>query len=249
MRTSIHGNKDEILVTDGKLIYLSHWAFTPELERVYDLQQHQDHLMTESFMLDDAKHHRSYWTLSVLVPADRQVPRVAIPDGDLIAMEDDKVYGIRVLRTAADDGSVNPAESGFSFFSMTRHAKEAPSAKPPRKSRPDRRKRPQSAAVSKYDYYENWITGIHVNPDAMLLDEDHVFVAGTPNAYPDDDIYQAVEGRMGGLLVVASKEDGKELARYHLDAAPTWDGMSAADGKLFVSLKNGSVICYGRKKP
>lgn len=47
------------------------------------------------------------------------------------------------------------------------------------------------------------------------------------------------------LLVVASKKDGKELARYGLADVPTWDGMSAADGKLFISLKNGSVVCLG----
>ena len=40
---------------------------------------------------------------------------------------------------------------------------------------------------------------------------------------------------------------GRELARYNLDAVPTWDGMSAANGKLFMSLKNESVIYYGKE--
>jgi len=38
-------------------------------------------------------------------------------------------------------------------------------------------------------------------------------------------------------MFIASKEHGNEVARYELDDVPTWDGMSAADGKLFVSLK------------
>ncbi len=246
-RTAIRGNKNEILVTDGKLIYLSHWAFTPELEQVDDIEKHRDHLLTGSFMLDDAKHHRSYWTLSRIVPSSRRVPQVAIPDGDLIAVEKDRVYGVRVIRTAADAQSINPAEAGLSFFCMTRHEKE-PSRARPRKPRPGKKKRPQYVPVSKYDYRENWATGIHVNPDAMLLDEDNVFVAGTPNVFPEDDIFKAVEGRMGGLLVIASKEDGKEVARYELADVPTWDGMSAADGKLFVSLKNGALVCFGEKE-
>jgi len=98
-----------------------------------------------------------------------------------------------------------------------------------------------------HDYVETWTTGIHVNPEAMLLDGDSVFVAGTPNEFPDDDIFKAIEGRMGGVLVVASKEDGTETARYKFEAMPTWDGMSAADGKLFVSLRNGTVVCLGAK--
>jgi hypothetical protein len=45
--------------------------------------------------------------------------------------------------------------------------------------------------------------------------------------------------------MVVSAADGKVLAEYKLDALPVWDGMSVAGGRLFVSLKNGSVICMG----
>ena len=49
---------------------------------------------------------------------------------------------------------------------------------------------------------------------------------------------------MGGVLVVASREDGRELARYELNAAPVWDGMAAANSQLVVCLCDGSVICW-----
>jgi hypothetical protein len=50
---------------------------------------------------------------------------------------------------------------------------------------------------------------------AMLKAGDVLFVAGTPNEYPHDDVYRAVEGRAGGVLVAAS-DDGKTLRRYRL---------------------------------
>ncbi len=34
-----------------------------------------------------------------------------------------------------------------------------------------------------------------------------------------------------------------ELARYRLDSAPVFDGMAAANGRLYLSLENGQVLC------
>jgi len=247
--TAIYGNKNEILVTDGKLIYLSHWAFTSDLTQIEDVEKHEDHLMTGSFMLDDAKHHRSYWTMSRIVPSDRRVPQVAIPDGDLIVMDGRRVFGTRALQTGSNSKSLDPREKGFTLFSMTAFEKtmKTETGKESTKRKKNKSRILRYAPVSKYEYRENWMTGIHVNAEAMLMDDDNLFLAGTPNAFPEDDIFKGVEGRMGGLLIVVSKEDGAELARYALKDVPSWDGMSAEDGKLFISLKNGSVICFGSK--
>jgi len=34
------------------------------------------------------------------------------------------------------------------------------------------------------------------------------------------------------------------VAQYELDAQPVFDGMIAADGRVFVSLADGSVACW-----
>ena len=246
-RTAIHGNKNEILVTDGKLIYLSHWAFTPELDQVEDLEKHGDHLVTGSSMLDDTKHHRGFWTMSRIVTSSRRLPQTASPDGDLIVMDGNNVFGTRFSPTGTSVHAYDPRENGLDLFSMTAHEKEVKTKgkKEAGDTTASRSKRGSLTPVSKFDYSENWRTGVQVNADAMLMDGDNLFLAGRPNKFPEDDIFKGIEGRMGGLLVVASKKDGKELARYDLADVPTWDGMSAADGKLFVSLKNGSVVCFG----
>jgi hypothetical protein len=50
------------------------------------------------------------------------------------------------------------------------------------------------------------------------------------------------------LLLAISAVDGTELARYRLDCSPVFDGMAAANGQLYLSLENGSVVCLGEAK-
>ena len=56
----------------------------------------------------------------------------------------------------------------------------------------------------------------------------------------------AWRGKRGALLWVVSADDGKKLAEYKLEDLPVWDGMAVANGRLFVSLKNGQIACWGK---
>jgi hypothetical protein len=49
------------------------------------------------------------------------------------------------------------------------------------------------------------------------------------------------------LLWAVSADTGKKLAEYKIPAVPVWDGMMAANGRLFLSLKDGTVLCMGKK--
>jgi len=94
---------------------------------------------------------------------------------------------------------------------------------------------------------ERWSSNIPLTGKALALAEGVLFVAGTPVAFPDDDLAKAYEGGMGGVLWAVSAETGEKLAECKLDAAPAWDGMAVADGRLCLSLKDGSVVCMGAK--
>ncbi len=90
-----------------------------------------------------------------------------------------------------------------------------------------------------------------------------MFVAGPPDLADetkmlgylpgaDDDInrqlraqHDAWLGKRGGLLRVVSVENGEKLAECKLESIPVFDGMAAARGKLFLSLRNGHVACFG----
>ncbi len=55
----------------------------------------------------------------------------------------------------------------------------------------------------------------------------------------------AFEGRKGALLMAVSKQEGKTLAAYRLDSPPVFDGLIAADERLFAATMDGQVLCLG----
>ncbi len=79
----------------------------------------------------------------------------------------------------------------------------------------------------------------------MVLAGRHLFVAGPPDVVDTDDPMTAFEGRKGALLRAYSAIDGKLLAEYKLDAPPVFDGLIAANGQMYISLENGTVLCMG----
>jgi hypothetical protein len=82
----------------------------------------------------------------------------------------------------------------------------------------------------------------------MALAGDVLFVAGTPVAFPKDDLAKAYEGRMGGVLWAVSAETGEKLAEYRLDAAPVWDSIAVARGRLYIATQDGKLRCFGEKQ-
>ena len=81
----------------------------------------------------------------------------------------------------------------------------------------------------------------------MALADNSLFVAGTPVVFPSDDLHKAYEGRMGGVLWAVSAQTGEKMAETKLSAAPAWDGIAVANGRLYISLEDGSVVCLGSR--
>jgi outer membrane protein assembly factor BamB len=94
----------------------------------------------------------------------------------------------------------------------------------------------------------------------MVLANTTLFIAGPPDVVdeeeafynPNDEKIQAklaeqnaaLGGRKGGLLLVVSASDGKKLTEYKLESIPVWDGMAAANGRLYLATKNGKILCF-----
>jgi outer membrane protein assembly factor BamB len=76
-----------------------------------------------------------------------------------------------------------------------------------------------------------------VQVEAILLSGDVLFAAG-----PNDYVHRA----KGGFLWAFSAKDGNVLKKLKLEYPPVYDGMAAANGKLFVTLQNGKVFCFGK---
>ena len=54
----------------------------------------------------------------------------------------------------------------------------------------------------------------------------------------------AFEGRAGAVLWAVSASDGKKLAEYPLASPPIFDGMAAANARLYLATMGGKVRCF-----
>jgi len=116
--------------------------------------------------------------------------------------------------------------------------------------------------LSALDY--NWV---NEEPDvmakAMVLANGRLFIAGPRDVVDEKTMWglsneksfqakmqeqaQQLKGKHGGVMQVLAKKDGKKLAQYKLDALPAFDGLIAAEGRLYMVTQNGSIVCYEGK--
>jgi hypothetical protein len=55
----------------------------------------------------------------------------------------------------------------------------------------------------------------------------------------------ALRGKRGGQILAFAAGEGKMLAAFELGAMPTFDGMAAARGRLYLTTVDGKVLCLG----
>ncbi len=98
----------------------------------------------------------------------------------------------------------------------------------------------------------------------MVLTDNALFAAGPPDVADEEAAVKtlldpetqkklaeqsaAFEGKRGALLVAVSRDDGDKLAAYRLDFVPRFDGLIAANGRLYVSTLGGDVLCLSGAK-
>jgi outer membrane protein assembly factor BamB len=256
---SIEGFKGDIFIADDKMLYLRHQAFTPNLSPVKLQDVKQPHLIPSHGFLEAIPQHRSFWTIDTMLHYDIPTGQGGV-HGDILIIDGSRFYEVRGYppgRTAWFD----PRTSGYTLYAGTygasakASADEAAAGSGKRaaaqaaanqgKGRQARARNRNAANVA--PSVKLWSSSIPLTGKAMALANDVLFVAGTPVAFPKDDLAKAYEGRMGGILWAASASTGEKLAQYTLDAPPAWDSLAAANGLLFLSLADGRVICMGPK--
>ena len=86
--------------------------------------------------------------------------------------------------------------------------------------------------------------------NALALTRDVVFAAGGLEFAYDpkaENPWAFLDGDRGGKLMAYAAADGKVLGEIKLAALPVFDGLAAANGRLFLSSKDGKVTCFGGK--
>ena len=82
----------------------------------------------------------------------------------------------------------------------------------------------------------------------MVLTADRLLVAGPPDVVDPQDPLGAFEGRLGGRLHLFDAATGEELARQETPSPPVFNGAAAANERLYLTLEDGTVVCFGRSR-
>jgi hypothetical protein len=84
-------------------------------------------------------------------------------------------------------------------------------------------------------------------PWSMVVVGKVLWVAGFPDAIDPKDPWATFEGRRGGVLRALSSDDGSTLTEHALESPPVWNGMAAARGRLYLSTRDGRLLCFAPK--
>jgi outer membrane protein assembly factor BamB len=164
--------------------------------------------------------------------------------------------------TTADDAPhASPgAAAGVAFATGKQGAalELGPARGRPAPSRPAPARQSQTA---QFVVQHNWHHEVPLFARAMVLAGDTLFVAGPPDLMDEEETFQkltekdtavqyklqqqdeAWQGKQGGVLFAVDTKTGKKQQEFRFKSIPTWDGMAAAQGQLFMTTIDGHVIC------
>ena len=265
----ILGANSDVLVSEGGFLYMRQKKMTPELKEievdVLSSKGAQDvglHIFSTSGLLDGSWYNRAFWMYSKRWPGF-QLANQAPKTGQLLVVDDEKTYAVRVFyRRNVHSPMFFPGKEGYLLFADLNKNEpqivgEAGWRKPvtwlpqshiPREGNPGLDNVSRGFGADKGIGYTRseqpaWTRWLPVRIRAMVKAGDTLFVAGAPDVLDAKDPYAAFEARKGAKVVAVSAKDGKKLSEKPLDCPPVFDGMIAARGRLFVSLRDGSIVC------
>jgi len=100
-------------------------------------------------------------------------------------------------------------------------------------------------ALPKRGGKEIWSQRVPVRVNTMAVATDDLLYAGYPDVVDAADPLASFEGRLGGVLAARAKADGEKLWSHKLTAPPTFNGLAVSEGRIYISLKDGSIVCFG----
>jgi len=253
----VRGVKSDILLADGDDVYMRHVKLDLETG---DETGTGVHLFSPLGFLDDTWWHRGYWVI-----ADEFISHWSnwwkignrVPSGRILSYSRTRVYGYgRDKYSGGNTGQWRGGEK-YHLFAMDRTAASRPQGSLPagRRQKGKRTARQPQPDAPTLNYL--WSRRVPFNVIAMVVADDRMFIAGPPDltrvgAPTGDSALQlenpaealaAWQGKKGADLWAVSAETGEPVSRRKLDSAPVFDGMIAADDRLIISLRDGSLVC------
>jgi hypothetical protein len=108
-----------------------------------------------------------------------------------------------------------------------------------------------------------WTQDVTIYVRGMVLAGKNLFIVGPPDIINEEDTFkqlsesdpqvqdllakqdQVLLGSQGSRLLSVNIDTGQVENEVDLRDLPTWDGLAGADGHLFLTTLEGSVICFG----
>jgi len=213
------------------------------------------HLFCQTGFLDDNWFHRSYWIYGNNCGEGWGAyanPRNSRPTGRLVVLDETKAYGFR----SDPLGNMLHPRQTYSLYAMD---KEPVVVRPQLDTGKQKRNRRKQAGKPQ-SHWQVDSPALLVN--AMALGGRTLFVAGPPDLADetqmmdflpgaDDHVNkqlrrqkEAWHGKHGGILWAVSAQSGEKLAECKLDTYPVFDGLIVAEGRVYMSMLDGTVRCY-----
>jgi len=247
---NMEGATSDILSGDGDSVFMKHLRFDAAGKPA---AADKPHLFSMTRLLGEEWFVRSYWLIGTQVGAGwggwANAAKSA-PFGRILSFDQTRVWGYG--RKTISSGATGHKADAYHLFCKTRPATPPEHVQEPeRKGGRKKEAREQAASAPT----EVWSVESSPIVRAMVLASDKLVIAGPPDAGQKDpkllaylneaEALAAFNGAQGVLLQVLSAADGKKLSEQRLSSMPIFDGMSAANGRLYISLKDGTVECWG----
>ncbi len=226
------GALPDVLSCDGASVYLRDIRFDRE---GVEQEPTVPHLYSTVGFLDDEWWHRTYWIFGTNMFGRARnwfVMGNNVPSGRILALDESSIYGFG--RRQYSGGHMGLERSVHHLFSADRAV--APGER--MMGTVGRAAKVTATAVS-----YRWSRELPFMVRAMVLAGDTLFAAGPPWTDDPTSALTSFEEAKGAALIIVSAKDGSTLAEHKLDAPPTFDGMAAANGRLYLSTTTGTVIC------
>jgi len=248
-RLDMEGAKPDVLACDGAHVFMRHWAFDLGGKSI---EQSINHLFSPTGFLDDSWFRRTYWIYGrVYVSGAQGWARTgnARPSGRILSIDQDRIYGFGRDRYPPSPGSKHQmyvTGEKEVFFAAARNGDGAPAVAP--EAKPGKDKKSNRGASPTKDY--EWSTPGDMQVRGMVLagegKDKRLLVAGAKGDWVISQ--ESYEGKTGNVLRVISVADGKTIAEQDLPGLLVFDGMSAAGGRIYLAMKDGTVLCMGGNK-
>ncbi len=236
------------------------------------------HLFCQVGFLDDSWFFRSYWLYGRAMGGGYggwfRAGRL-VPSGRIMVFDDDNVYGYG----RKPQYMVNASVLEYHLYAADRQirpesVRRVRKSNAPINAKSDKKNANSSDWKVREGFSMDKLWGADVRWSngrppllvrAMVLAGPTLLVAGPPNLanerrafyQPDDPAIRgalarqdaALRGQKGALLLAVSATGGKKLAEHPLQSPPVFDGMAAANGRLYLSTRDGRVVCFSANKP